>query len=349
MEASQNDQGQWRLATGTHNCGEVKVYRENCIRSGTVMGPFCITSQPSLVIEVGNPIKKILFVGTDSPYMVGMSYSKVVNIWDALLPSSSGACIQTVRSTYANIRTICCSKSLLFTATKYSDTYEKKKEDEEESRSISVWPLRKGSGPSVKLASLKPSIEPRVSDPYTKDGKKREKNKDSIVELVVMRERSILIASHEDGTVNLWQYDDDAVPDTNDTKNAELNSEEMGSCVTHLRTFQISNDHSIEFFYLLIQPNSTLYIANMYSVFAFDLSAIKAKDFEEFFNPTSVDVTSVTRCLGKRGALNCGYCGLWYFTRKPALCGGCKKVSYCNATCQKEAWKEHKKDCKKKT
>jgi hypothetical protein len=49
----------------------------------------------------------------------------------------------------------------------------------------------------VKLATLKGSVQPRVSPSVTKDDKKWGAKTDKIIELVNMVEKSLLIASHE--------------------------------------------------------------------------------------------------------------------------------------------------------
>lgn len=43
-------------------------------------------------------------------------------------------------------------------------------------------------------------------------------------------------------------------------------------------------------------------------------------------------------------AFTCNYCGL-AATKELKICGRCKKVSYCNVSCQKAAWKAHKIIC----
>lgn len=40
----------------------------------------------------------------------------------------------------------------------------------------------------------------------------------------------------------------------------------------------------------------------------------------------------------------CDRCGAWLAKQKK--CSGCKAVCYCDALCQKAAWKTHKKACK---
>ena len=46
-----------------------------------------------------------------------------------------------------------------------------------------------------------------------------------------------------------------------------------------------------------------------------------------------------------RASTLCGFCGVYCTT----LCGACKRVRYCNATCQSHHWKIHKLACKQKT
>ena len=51
----------------------------------------------------------------------------------------------------------------------------------------------------------------------------------------------------------------------------------------------------------------------------------------------------------KDGAMvlrQCDYCSEKHL--KTMQCGGCKKARYCDATCQKADWKNHKKCCSKK-
>ena len=43
----------------------------------------------------------------------------------------------------------------------------------------------------------------------------------------------------------------------------------------------------------------------------------------------------------------CGYCSAKFWQGNSGnLCTLCRKVSYCNAACQRKAWKRHKKDCR---
>ena len=44
---------------------------------------------------------------------------------------------------------------------------------------------------------------------------------------------------------------------------------------------------------------------------------------------------------------NCQCCRLVPFEKKLFCCGGCKVAHYCNKTCQKNHWSEHKVICKK--
>ena len=43
------------------------------------------------------------------------------------------------------------------------------------------------------------------------------------------------------------------------------------------------------------------------------------------------------------GAASCAACGA---SGAKNLCGGCRKVSFCNAECQRAAWKGHKASCR---
>ena len=68
-------------------------------------------------------------------------------------------------------------------------------------------------------------------------------------------------------------------------------------------------------------------------------SYIDAPDREEL---RAAEDKSFNRSMG---GLKCGSCGC--DTKKLSGCSGCHKVFYCDVTCQRADWGEHKTDCKR--
>mmetsp|Transcript_14684 Transcript_14684/g.21668 ORF Transcript_14684/g.21668 Transcript_14684/m.21668 type:complete len:316 (-) Transcript_14684:84-1031(-) len=60
--------------------------------------------------------------------------------------------------------------------------------------------------------------------------------------------------------------------------------------------------------------------------------------FEDFISPPA------SKSKGKAEAFTCDFCGVTSVV-KLQLCSRCRKVAYCNKSCQKAAWKAHKKQC----
>lgn len=58
--------------------------------------------------------------------------------------------------------------------------------------------------------------------------------------------------------------------------------------------------------------------------------------------PTAQEARKEAKAAERPGCQNCGK-----ETEKPLRCGTCKKVSYCSASCQKDDWQFHKRNCKK--
>ena len=53
------------------------------------------------------------------------------------------------------------------------------------------------------------------------------------------------------------------------------------------------------------------------------------------------NVTAALNALGVKTCLACGKTGA------KSLCTGCRTVSFCGWACQKEAWRGHKKECRR--
>ena len=53
------------------------------------------------------------------------------------------------------------------------------------------------------------------------------------------------------------------------------------------------------------------------------------------------NVTAALNALGVKTCLACGKAGA------KSLCTGCRSVSFCGKTCQKEAWPGHKRECRR--
>ena len=53
------------------------------------------------------------------------------------------------------------------------------------------------------------------------------------------------------------------------------------------------------------------------------------------------NVTAALNALGVKTCLACGKAGA------KSLCTGCRSVNFCGAACQREAWRGHKRECRR--
>ena len=209
-------------------------------------------------------------VGTGSLLVTVAHKLKKVHVWDAFGPLSTGTCLHVIRRETTSFRSLCCSKSLLFTISQeqkscYQPDYNHLLE-------ISVWalpsttnaidsdcPPRKYS-PMLAILKNPPNMAPtshavRPLATYYEQ------------QLALLPESSLLVSSHGDGTVNIWKYDDSAAQEG-----------ATGPVAVHLRTFQISRGHQLDVRFLLPSPTlpAVVYMADTLTLFAIDLSSVAA-------------------------------------------------------------------------
>ena len=216
-----------------------------------MLGPFHVTGERSLEI-LGDAglgaceVRQMQIVGTGSLLVTVAHKLKKIHVWDAFGPLSTGTCLHVIRRETADLRSLCCSKSLLFTISQeqkscYQPDYNHLLE-------ISVWalpsttnaidsdcPPRKYS-PMLAILKNPPNMAP-ISHAVRPLATYYEQ------QLALLPESSLLVSSHGDGTVNIWKYDDSAAQE-----------DATGQVAVHLRTFQISRGHQLDVRSLLTSP-----------------------------------------------------------------------------------------------
>ena len=263
-------------------------------------------------------------IGTGSLLVTVAHESKKNYVWDALGPLSPGTCLQVFRRETTSLRSLCCSKSLLFTTSQYQTG----------SRchllEISVWALRPTTNVSDNnhaplvcspvRAILKNPPNLSAGIPKVTGGHAAANYYEQ--QLAVLPQSSLLVSSHGDGTVNIWRYDDDAAQEG-----------ATGPVAVHLRTFLISRGHQFDFRFLVASPTSPamVYMADSFTLFAIDLSSVATASGE-----AGEEVCVRDRRLRHRAVveaevgdgpklLNCFTCGKWDVEHS-SYCGNCKYV-----------------------
>ena len=260
-------------------------------------------------------------IGSGSLLVTVALSSKKIHVWDALGPLSLGTCIQVIRREVTCLRSLCCSRSLLFTISQeqkgsYARGYNHLLE-------ISVWTLRSSAdvndhaplvcSPVRAILENPPKVAPTPARPPSTYFEQQ---------LVVLPQSSLLVSSHGDGTINIWRYDDDAAREG-----------ETGPVAIHLRTFLISKGHQFDSRFLLASPTSPamVYMADTFTLFAIDLSTVDAATGEAGEEMCVRDRRLRHRALVQEEMgdgpklLNCFTCGKWDVDHS-SYCGNCKYV-----------------------
>ena len=299
------------------------------IRTGTLLGPFLITGERSFEIA-GNAsldaceVGQMQMIGSGSLLVTVALSSKKIHVWDALGPQSSGTCLQVIRREVTCERSLCCSKSLLFTISQKQKDFNTQR-DYNHLLEISVWALRTTTdisdhtplvcSPARAILKNPPNLSPSshtVHPPATYYEQ----------QLAVLPQSSLLVSSHGDGTVNIWRYDDDAAREG-----------ETGPVAVHLRTFLTSPGHQFDYRFLLASPTSPaiVYMADTFTLFALDLSTVDATSREAGEEMCVRDRRLRHRAVVQEEMgdgpklLNCFTCGKWDVGHS-LYCGNCKYV-----------------------
>ena len=293
-----------------------------------MLGPFLVTDERSLEIagdaslNACFDVRQMQVIGT-GPLLVTVAHeSKKIHVWDTLGPLSPGTCIQVIRRETCSLRSLCCSKSLLFTIS------QEHKESRIHFLEISVWALHPTTdvsdsaplecSPVRAILNNPPNQAPdnMVPADYWEQSYYFEQ------QLVVLPQSSLLLSSHGDGTVNIWRYDDDAAREGG-----------SGPVAVHLRTFLISRGHQFDFRFLVASPTSPamVYMVDKFTLFAIDLSSVATTSVEAGEEVCVRDRRLRHRAVVKAEMgdgpklLNCFTCGKWDVDHS-SYCGNCKYV-----------------------
>jgi len=90
----------------------------------------------------------------------------------------------------------------------------------------------------------------------------------------------------------------------------------------------------------LARQKKSLYVAS-----AVAIHSISVEHDERFFGLSASDLAENDRRVADGGAfVNCAHCRR-YDPERSLVCLGCRRVRYCDATCQRAAWAEHRHHC----
>ena len=269
--------------------------------------------------------------------------SRMIRVWDAFGRQSTGSCVQIVRQDAVNLRSLCSSRSFLFATAdihRFDDPTDSQRSlvgGVYEPRDINVWQLCPSLIPVVTNSTLKSPPGLAIIDKAVKS-KLDHHCFSHAPDLVILPQSSLLVSSHYDGIINIWKYNDDIAAGQEGCVEGGAAKQPVA---VHLRTFLISRDHDYEFRFLLASQTSpaVVYLANMITLIAIDLSSIATAadgdDANAAITNNSYMSTDegrdkggvfVRKELGDRSKLlNCFSCGKWNVDHS-SFCGGCKYV-----------------------
>ena len=297
----------WILGVSKQKSSSVAIYTENSIVSNSAYGPYAIKKHSPDIELFGHD-----HTVYEIDFFTSSSSSKLQIITCSAdktikIWGLNGQVSNTITFEKDMQRIFCLSKSLLFIAKTERFFYNSVKDKE-----------------AIVLAYDLKNANLQASLIFTKLIAE-------VTELNIIKDTNRLLAITNNGYLYIWDF-------------FEETSTFTFKFSASIRIFESINEIRGN----LKVENNIVYVAAENSLLAFDLEKFDPSSRETSTLPSKGDGTPFkVHNLGvKAKALNCLHCKQWLIS-KSSLCSGCRLVYFCDKSCQKAEWLNHKAFCNK--